>query len=82
MNSCTEAMEGEPVTIRFLDPPLHEFVPTEEEDIKKLAEAKARQLQISKQSLILCMSLTRCWDTEDAVWQLPIRRLPRCRPQR
>ena len=37
-----EAMEGEPVTIRFLDPPLHEFVPTEEEDIKKLAEAKGK----------------------------------------
>ena len=32
-----EAMEGYPVTIRFLDPPLHEFVPTEEEDIAKLA---------------------------------------------
>ncbi len=32
-----EAMEGLPVTIRFLDPPLHEFVPTEEADIEKLA---------------------------------------------
>ena len=32
-----EAMEGSPVTIRFLDPPLHEFVPTEEADIEKLA---------------------------------------------
>ena len=31
-----EALEGCPVTIRFLDPPLHEFVPTEEADIKKL----------------------------------------------
>ena len=33
-----EAMEGCPVTIRFLDPPLHEFVPTEEHDIELLAE--------------------------------------------
>ncbi|MCI8870119.1 MAG: pyruvate, phosphate dikinase, partial [Lawsonibacter sp.] len=33
-----EAMEGLPVTIRFLDPPLHEFVPTEEADIEKLAK--------------------------------------------
>ena len=33
-----EALEGTPVTIRFLDPPLHEFVPTEEEDIKTLAK--------------------------------------------
>ncbi len=32
-----EAMEGCPVTIRFLDPPLHEFVPTEEKDIELLA---------------------------------------------
>ena len=33
-----EAMEGCPVTIRFLDPPLHEFVPTEEADIELLAK--------------------------------------------
>ncbi len=32
-----EAMEGSPVTIRFLDPPLHEFVPTVEEDVVALA---------------------------------------------
>lgn len=37
-----EAMEGDPVTIRFLDPPLHEFVPTDEADIKKLADAKGK----------------------------------------
>ncbi len=37
-----EALEGNPVTIRFLDPPLHEFVPTEEADIKKLAWAQSR----------------------------------------
>ena len=33
-----EAMEGAPITIRFLDPPLHEFVPTEEADIELLAK--------------------------------------------
>jgi pyruvate,orthophosphate dikinase len=33
-----EAMEGRPVTIRFLDPPLHEFVPTEENEIEALAK--------------------------------------------
>ena len=33
-----EAMEGKPVTIRFLDPPLHEFLPTEEADIQALAK--------------------------------------------
>ena len=40
-----EAMEGNPVTIRFLDPPLHEFVPTEDEDIEKLAAAKGKTVQ-------------------------------------
>ena len=40
-----EAMEGNPVTIRFLDPPLHEFVPKEEEDIRKLATAKNKTMQ-------------------------------------
>ena len=34
-----EALEGCPVTIRFLDPPLHEFAPTEEADIKLVADA-------------------------------------------
>ncbi|MFA7560661.1 MAG: pyruvate, phosphate dikinase [Candidatus Izemoplasmatales bacterium] len=33
-----EAMQGHPVTIRYLDPPLHEFLPNEEEDIKDLAK--------------------------------------------
>ncbi len=32
-----EAMAGRPVTIRFLDPPLHEFLPHEDDDIKALA---------------------------------------------
>ena len=36
------AMEGNPVTIRFLDPPLHEFVPTEEKDIEALAAATGK----------------------------------------
>ena len=33
-----EALEGRPMTVRFLDPPLHEFVPTEEEDIEQMAK--------------------------------------------
>ena len=39
-----EALEGCPVTIRFLDPPLHEFVPTEEADIEKLAKAQNKSV--------------------------------------
>ncbi len=40
-----EAMEGCPVTIRFLDPPLHEFVPTEEADIALLAKAQGKTVE-------------------------------------
>ena len=39
-----EALEGNPVTIRFLDPPLHEFVPTEEADIELLAKAQGKSV--------------------------------------
>lgn len=42
-----EALEGLPVTIRFLDPPLHEFLPTEENDIVALAQ----EMQISVDEL-------------------------------
>ena len=40
-----EAMESYPVTIRFLDPPLHEFVPTTEEDIAALAATQGKTVQ-------------------------------------
>ena len=33
-----KALEGRPMTVRYLDPPLHEFVPTDPEDIKALAD--------------------------------------------
>ena len=40
-----EALEGYPVCIRFLDPPLHEFVPTSEEDIALLANAQGKTVE-------------------------------------
>ena len=40
-----EAMEGYGVTIRYLDPPLHEFVPTEEKDIKALAKTQGKTVE-------------------------------------
>ena len=49
-----EALEGCPVTIRFLDPPLHEFVPTEDADIEKLAKAKNKSVEEIK---AICASL-------------------------
>ena len=44
-----EALGGYPVTIRFLDPPLHEFVPTTEEDIAALAKAQNKTVAQIKQ---------------------------------
>ena len=44
-----EALEGQPVTIRVLDPPLHEFVPTDEEDIAALAKAQGKSVAQIKQ---------------------------------
>ena len=49
-----EALKGQPVTIRFLDPPLHEFVPTEPADIKLLADAKGKTIEEIK---LICNSL-------------------------
>ena len=49
-----EALKGQPVTIRFLDPPLHEFVPTEEEDIKALAKAQNKSVEEIK---MICNAL-------------------------
>ena len=43
-----EAMEGNPVTIRFLDPPLHEFVPTSEPEIEALAKAQGKSVEAIK----------------------------------
>ena len=40
-----EALEGRPMTVRFLDPPLHEFVPTDEADIAKLASDMGKSVQ-------------------------------------
>ena len=40
-----EALEGTPVCIRFLDPPLHEFVPTTDEDIAALAAAQGKTVE-------------------------------------
>jgi pyruvate,orthophosphate dikinase len=44
-----EALEGNPVTIRFLDPPLHEFVPHEEAEQKKLAADLGKTLDEVKE---------------------------------
>ena len=40
-----KAMEGRPVTIRFLDPPLHEFVPNTEAEIRQMAEEMGKSVE-------------------------------------
>ena len=79
---CTRLWRACPVTIRFLDPPLHEFVPTEEADIKKLADAQGKTVE-ADQSDHRWTSRVQPDDgpSVDAVWQSPIRRSPRCRPR-
>ena len=44
-----EALEGDSMVVRYLDPPLHEFVPTEEADIKKLADAQGKSVERIKE---------------------------------
>lgn len=46
-----EAMEGFPVTIRFLDPPLHEFLPTDKEDIIELA--REMKMEVSELNAVI-----------------------------
>ena len=49
-----EVMEGRPVTIRFLDPPLHEFVPTDPADIDDLA---VKMMMTAEEVQLVCDSL-------------------------
>ena len=49
-----EALKGQPVTIRFLDPPLHEFVPTSEYEIEELANSLGKT---PEQIRFICMGL-------------------------
>ncbi|MBQ4448325.1 MAG: pyruvate, phosphate dikinase [Clostridia bacterium] len=46
-----KAMEERPVTIRFLDPPLHEFLPTKDEDIAALAETMGLTFESLKETV-------------------------------
>jgi pyruvate,orthophosphate dikinase len=72
-------MEGLPVTIRLLDPPLHEFLPHTEEDV--VAVAKATGLDAAKlmRGPRNCTRPTRCWATAAAAWASRIPRSTRCR---
>ena len=73
-------LKDNPVTIRFLDPPLHEFVPTEEDDIKKLADAQGKTVEEIK-TIIAFTSRIQPYDgtQRTVVLQLHIQKLLRCR---
>ena len=47
-----KVMKGLPVTIRLLDPPLHEFLPTEEEDIKEIAKELGMSYEDMKSTIV------------------------------
>lgn len=46
-----KAMEGRPVTVRYLDPPLHEFLPTEEDDIIEIASEMGIEVAVLKETI-------------------------------
>ena len=61
------AMDGFPVTIRLLDPPLHEFLPHEENQQKEIAEELGISFQKVKERVNACTNSILCWDIEAAV---------------
>ncbi len=77
-----EIMQGLPVTIRLLDPPLHEFLPHTEEEIAEVAQAMNADPQSSPIARANCTNSTRCSASAVADWRSSIRRSPRCRRAR
>ena len=78
-----EIMAGLPVTIRLLDPPLHEFLPKTEEEIDEVAAVMNVSRPTSCASAPRrCTSSTRCSAIAAAGWRSPIPRSPRCRRAR
>jgi pyruvate,orthophosphate dikinase len=61
---------GLPVTIRLLDPPLHEFLPKTDAEIAEVAAASASRWSSSAQPSASCMNSTRCWAIAAAGWHL------------
>ncbi len=75
-----EIMKGLPVTIRLLDPPLHEFLPHTEAEIAEVAARHGRRsAQARRPRPRTRTSSTRCSASAAAASRSPIRRSPRCR---
>ena len=74
-----EIMGGLPVTIRLLDPPLHEFLPHSEEEIAAVAQAMEKIRRNSPTAPASCKNSIRCSASAAAGLPSPIRKSPRCR---
>ena len=74
-------MAGLPVTIRLLDPPLHEFLPHSEEEIAEVARPpwSRRAARAARSRWRSCTNSTRCSAIAAAAWRSPIPKSPRCR---
>ncbi len=75
-----KAMDGFPVTIRLIDPPLHEFVPHDAEKQEELARQNRRRRGSGAAPRgATCTKPIPCWAIADAGWRSPIRKFWRCR---
>jgi pyruvate,orthophosphate dikinase len=74
-----KVMNGRPVTVRLLDPPLHEFVPHDKEKLKQLGKELGISMGMLNRRARHCMKITRCWVTAVFVLVSVILKLQRCR---
>ena len=73
-------LEGRPMTVRFLDPPLHEFVPQKEEDIVELAGELKISVDELKAVIAGLHEFNPMMATAAAVWRNLSGESPKCRP--
>ncbi len=72
-------MAGLPVTIRLLDPPLHEFLPHSDAELAEVAKAIGVSVDLARQRALRLKESTRCWGIAGAGWRSPILKFARCR---
>ncbi len=76
-----KTMAGLPVTIRLLDPPLHEFLPHKEEEIEEVAKASGVSVRKNcARGQRAARIQSRCWAIAAAGWASPIPKSTKCRP--
>ena len=74
-----EAMDGLPVTLRLLDPPLSEFLPQSKSEIEKLAGRLGRETETLMKQIGALHEKTRCWAFEDPDFPSFIPKSAQCR---